>query len=406
MKTKALVVLVAMGVLAGCASSQRPMTAEQQALVAEMQKAFIARMSAGTPQPFQREAAKPIQHAEPVNAMSEQELADRITAVGGGESSLEIRRVRDGLIVGGAAYLDPEGEITGFTANALTGDIVYSLKTGKNQITVKYLFSANLSEPVTLGFAVRNAENISFTSVTDKKLTGDDITLTSEGVLITRNTSAFHYKPGNPVTSVMAPDNYHVTAMQKGDFGSTGYLLLEKNEGETKGIAGLTNLMGSLGETVGLSEADGYMLWNAQTGDVVKLDISTDDKDVSVGRGCTRQNDLVNKCTSFDSYESLYRQDGTRNRGHYFWRVDWMTSPQGPYAVVQEAGSRKINVIDLQHNERVTVLERTLGIGSHDVTQAANGTIRIEAQMGFSKEVVNDAVVAYSTGMQKLATAD
>jgi hypothetical protein len=147
------------------------------------------------------------------------------------------------------------------------------------------------------------------------------------------------------------------------------------------------------------------MLLNAETGKVVKLDISTDDKDVSIGQGCKRQNDFVNKCSSFDSYESLYRPDGTRNRGHYFWRVDWMQTPEGPFAVVQEAGSRKINVINLDEDKRVTVLERTLGIASHEVTQAPDGTIRIDAQMGFSKEAVNDALQAYEDGLQALSVA-
>lgn len=157
-------------------------------------------------------------------------------------------------------------------------------------------------------------------------------------------------------------------------------------------------MISSLGSTVGLAEADGYMLLEAESGRTVKLDISTDDKEVQVMSNCKRQNDFVNKCSDMHSYESLYRRDGTRNRGHYFWRVDWMQTPQRPFAVVQEAGTRKINVINLDTEERVTVLERTLGISSHDVYQAPDGKIRIEAQLGFSKESVNDAVLAFKEG--------
>ncbi|MBQ0831313.1 hypothetical protein [Marinobacter sp.] len=398
---KGIVVVVSMALLGGCASSQPPMTPEQQAMAQEMQKAFIARMKAGVPQQAVKQAPVP----EPVSLVSEQELAEQIAAVKGEGEAVEIRRVRDGLMIGGAPYLDPEGEITGFSANALAGDIVYALKSGRNELVFKYLSSTGNSEPVTLGTATRDSTGVAFTSVTGKKLAGQNVVGSSTGVLVTRDASVFHYTPGERVSTLMVPEHYHVAALQKGDFGSTGYLLIEKNEEEKAGLAGLTSIVGSLGETVGLSEANGYMLLNAQTGKLTKLDISTDDKDVSVGRGCKRQNDFVNKCSSFDSYESLYRPDGSRNRGHYFWRIDWMQTPEGPYAVVQEAGTRKINVINLNENKRVTVLERTLGIASHNVTQAPDGTIQIEAQMGFSKEIVNDSLQAYDDGLKALSAA-
>lgn len=394
--------MVSLGLIGGCASSQPPMTAEQQAMAQEMQKAFIARMQAGT----QNRAARQEPAPAPVNLMSEQELGDKIAALKGEAEPVEIRRVRDGLMIGGKPHLDPEGEITGVAADTLSGDIVYALKSGRNELIFKYLSSTSNGDPVTLGRATRDSSGVSFTSVTGKKLAGDNIIGSSRGVLVTRSSSVFHYVPGQSVDTLMVPENYHVAPSQKGDFGSTGYLLIEKNEETKEGLKGLTNLVGSLGETVGLSEADGYMLLNAETGKLVKLDISTDDKDVSVGRDCKRQNDFVNKCSSFDSYESLYAPDGSRNRGHYFWRVDWMQTPEGPFAVVQESGSRKINVINLDEDKRVTVLERTLGIAEHNVTQTPGGTVRIEAQLGFSKKVVDDALQAYKDGMTTLATAN
>jgi hypothetical protein len=395
-----MIVGISIALLSGCASQPSP-TPEQQAMALEMQKAFIARMKAGTRQQVAKSEPVP----EPVNLMSEQELAEKIASAKGKGGPVEIHRVRDGLVIDGNPYLDPDGEITNFSANVISGDIVYALKSGRDELTFKYLSSAGSADAVMLGHATRDSSGVSFTSVTGKKLAGQNVVGTSTGVLVTRNASVFHYTPGQRVSTLMVPENYHVAALQKGDFGSTGYLLIEKNEETKEGLSGLTNIVGSLGETVGLSEADGYMLLNAETGKVVKLDISTDDKDVSIGQGCKRQNDFVNKCSSFDSYESLYRPDGTRNRGHYFWRVDWMQTPEGPFAVVQEAGSRKINVINLDEDKRVTVLERTLGIASHEVTQAPDGTIRIDAQMGFSKEAVNDALQAYEDGLQALSVA-
>lgn len=406
-KAKGLILAASLAAIGGCASSQShtPMTAEQQAMAEEMQKAFIARMKAGTQQHMQQQASqqKSLPNRQEESLLSEQELRERIDAVKGQGDPVEIRRARDGLIIGGKPYLDPEGEITNFSANALTGDIVYALKNGPDRLTFKYLSSAGTLEPVSLGSATRDSSGVSFTSVTGKNLSGQNILGTSKGVLVTRRASAFHYEPGERVNSLMVPENYHVAALQKGDFGSTGYLLIEKDEAEKEGVKGLMNIVGSIGETVGLAESDGYKLLNAETGHLVNLNISNEDKDVSIGRDCKRQNDFVNKCSSFDSHESLYRPDGTRNRGHYFWRVDWMQTPQGAYAVVQEAGSRKINVVDLTKDQRVTVLERTLGIASHEVTQTPNGTVQIIAQMGFSQETVDDALMAYEAGLQKLS---
>mgnify|MGYP005854152617 CR=1 FL=1 len=392
-----LMVLCAM-FLAGCASKQQQMTPEQEEMARQMQQAFIDRLKAGTSQMAAQQAQPPA--TEPVQKqLSEEELATQIRNVKGEGEPVTIDRVRDGLRIGGRSYLDPEGEIVNFSANALTGDIVYALKVNNRTLKLKYLSAAGGGEPVTIGTATNNDGKTSFRSVTGKTLSGNNIIGTSKGVLVTREGSAFHYVPGQPVTSTIVPEGYRVASLQKGDFGSTGYLLIEKIPAQKGSLSDLTDTFGSLGAAVGLSEADGYMLLNAETGDTVKLDISIDDKEVQVLTNCERQNDFVNKCSDMHSYESIYRQDGTRNRGHYFWRVDWMDTPEGAFAVVQEAGSRKINVIDLDSGDRVTIFERTLGIASHDVSQSPGGKIMVEAQLGFSKENIDDALQAFKQGL-------
>ena len=148
------------------------------------------------------------------------------------------------------------------------------------------------------------------------------------------------------------------------------------------------------------------MLLHAKTGKTVQFDISIEDKEVQELYNCQPRNDFINECSGMNVYESMYESDGSRNSGHYFWRIDWMDTPKGPFAVVQEAGTRKINVIDLESDQRVTVLSRTLGINSHTVEQAPNGNISIEARMGFSTKRVEDALAAYEEGLQNLAQKD
>lgn len=393
--------------LAGC-SSQPPLTPEQKAMQQEMQQAFIERMRAGTqkmlaaqPRNQQAQQMAPVQQS-----ITEEELAQRIASVQGDGQPVNIERSRDGLRIGGTPYLDPEGEITNFSANALTGDIVYALKVGRDRIKMKYLSAVGELVPVTIGTATRAATGRTFRSVTGKTISGNSVIGTSKGVLVTREGSAFHYVPGGTTSSTIVPEGYRVAPLQKGDFASTGYMLIEKLPPEEGSVAELGSIVNSLGSSVGLAEADGYMLLHAKSGKTIKLDISIEDKDVHQMYGCKPKNDFINECAGMNAYESMYERDGSRNSGHYFWRIDWMDTPKGPFAVVQEAGTRKINVIDLEQDQRVTVLSRTLGIASHNVEQAPDGKITVEAQMGFSTERVDDALAAYEQGLQNLAQKD
>ncbi|PPK52928.1 hypothetical protein [Marinobacter persicus] len=409
MNRKLLSTAIVAGVvtLAGC-SSQPPLTPEQKAMQQQMQQAFIARMQAGTQKILngQMQNRQPQQAAPSQPAITEEELAQKIASVQGEGQPVNIERSRDGLRIGGAPYLDPEGEITNFSANALTGDIVYAVKVGRDQIKMKYLSAVGELLPVTIGTATRSAAGQTFRSVTGQTISGNSVIGTSKGVLVTREGSAFHYVPGNATTSAIVPEGYRVAPLQKGDFASTGYMLIEKLPPEEGSVAELGSIVNSLGSSVGLAEADGYMLLHAKTGKTVKLDISIEDKDVQQMYGCKPRNSFINECAGMNVYQSMYELDGSRNTGHYFWRIDWMDTPKGPFAVVQEAGTRKINVIDLEQDQRVTVLSRTLGINSHNVEQAPDGTISIEARMGFSNKRVDDALAAYEKGMQKLAQKD
>ena len=141
--------------LAGC-SSQPPLTPEQKAMQQQMQQAFIARMQAGTQKILNGQMQnQPLQQAAPVQqAITEEELAQKIVSVQGEGQPVKIERSRDGLRIGGAPYLDPEGEITNFSANALTGDIVYAVKVGRDQIKMKYLSAVGELLPVTIGLSL------------------------------------------------------------------------------------------------------------------------------------------------------------------------------------------------------------------------------------------------------------
>src|SRR5690606_3399275 len=153
--------------LAGCASQQPPMTPEQQEMARQMQQAFIARMQAGTNQMLAQQSATNQAAATPAEeSLSEDELAAQIENVKGSGEPVSIERVRDGLRISGAPFLDPEGEIINFSADALTGDIVYALKVNQDLLKFKYLSAAGAREPVTIGTATSEGGRVAFRSVT------------------------------------------------------------------------------------------------------------------------------------------------------------------------------------------------------------------------------------------------
>lgn len=84
--------------------------------------------------------------------------------------------------------------------------------------------------------------------------------------------------------------------------------------------------------------------------------------------------------------------NGGRNIQHYYWRAQWLNTPQGPIAVTMEDANKKIFITDLTTGRKVVAFHRTLGIADMDVNQDPNGTVSIKAQLAFSHESVDDAV--------------
>lgn len=387
--------------MVGCMSTpsspQPQISAEQRAKIMQAREAFIQRMTGQIPSNQKYIQTQEKEQVE-IPKTSESELAESIAKLNeSAKSSVKIERVRDGLKINGAPYLDPEGSILDFAADPLTGNVVYVVKINNNTRIYKYMNVGSDGLPVTLGKAVESRSNASFESASGQKLNGRNVLPTSKGVLVIRDGSAFHYVPGKRVTSLMVPENYHVAPIQNGDLGSTNYLLLEKNpvNQKTQPFGSLLSKLTAIGNTLGATEVDDYVLYNIDTHNMITLDVSAEGKSVAHHSNCKKLNSVINECSSVNYYNSLYKEDGFRNTSHYYWKISWYNTAQGAFAVAGEKGLAQVNLINLNERKKATLFERTLGINGFDSEQNPDGKITIKAKMGFSVEKIDDAVQTY-----------
>lgn len=385
-------------------------TEEQEQLAVASMRERMAKM-AGSMATLQALAAGKIPApAVPVNQapvagqnnsanLSEEQLASRLAQFPPKKGPIEVKSRRDGFDVNGQTFVDPEGRITVYNFNVLTGDVTYVAQTGAENI-IKVARLGTNSEPVRIGTAQQNSSGKwEITSVTGKKLSGDSLSVTPKGVLVARDTSAFIYEPGKGIRSITVPSGYRLAQIQHGDVESTGYVLLEKQgaEGSGNSATALFNTLKDAGRMFGLNTKEDYALMHVDTGKLYSLNIQVDGKNVSQMYNCKKRNAVANTCNDMISFESLYRNDGSPNMSHYFWKTYWMSTPSGPIAITMENGVKDIFIIDLNTGKKVVAFNRTLGIQDFAVYQHGNGAVSIKANWMFQAHEIEDAVAHLNT---------
>ena len=323
--------------------------------------------------------------------ISNKELKEKIDAMSKINEGILFERKRDGISINKSIYLDPEGEVVRYGADYSSGDFSYLIKTGPSTYIMKFSRALIDEEPITLANAEYSNSRWNVKTVTGKNLSGSGIIMMSQGFLVKRTGSAFMFEPGKRVKSVSAIDGYNLAKFQNGDVATTKVILQEKIKSETD-QAQLLGTLSSIGNTLGMNKANDYVLVNMENGKQIPLDITTEDNKAGYYSNCRRRSALVNECDDVEFKSSLYDQRGSRNLGHYFWKIIWYKTDEGSFAIVQEGGTRKISIINLNTGMRVTAFERMLGIAGFSTNQDKNGKIQITAQMGFSEEKINDAV--------------
>lgn len=320
---------------------------------------------------------------------NEQTVAKQLAALGKPKTGISIVQARDGLKIDGSSYLDPSGTIRNYAFDSLTGDITYSVQSGP-QLVYKYLRAGSPAEPITIATAQPAGGIWQVTTASGKQISGNTVTPIAKGVMVSRGSSAFRYVPGWGVKSVSIPDGWEMAQFQRGNVGATNFVLLEKQYVHDGGLGDIFSTVKSMGALVGLNKKEDYALFNLENSKLYPLNIQVDGKMRSVMSNCRQKNALVNECRTMTSYESLYSDLGP-NFGHYYWKVGWYNTPQGPIAITMENGINDVYVLDLNTGKKVSAFHRGMGITSLAMAQQGDGRVRINANWMFEDHIIEDA---------------
>ena len=381
MSIKKLAVIVTASIaLSGCYTPNhyKP-SPEQQAMAEAMRAQFVARMQGGAvnQQPVQQQEEKPIAKAELLSSKNN-------IYTKGEPARFEIKR--DGINIDGRMYLDPEGAVSRVGSSALTGEFTYLIPSSNGQQILKYNRAKSGESAIKVATVKKQGAGYRVRTVTGKVYSGDYLTPTSTGFIVSRAGSAFQYVIGEGEKSFSVQEGFHVAKFQNGDIANTNFILLEKDE-ETGSSGGMLSSLKGLGSTLGFNKAYDYMLANLDTGALVPLNLPSGSKNISVHSNC-KSGAYFNKCENVESIESLYEKNGKPNYSHYYWSVNWFNTANGPMAFYKE--SNKVRAVDLNNQQIFTLFSRTLGVNYFTVDQKSDGSISVWAKLGFSSDSIED----------------
>lgn len=325
-----------------------------------------------------------------VNSLpSEIELRNKLDSLAPGKQLNSFLLLRDGLTFNGQRFADPEGIAKNFAIDPESSTVAY-LVSINTAASVKIARLGTNSEPLTIGKLTQDANRQVFQSATGKTLSGDLFFPLTDGVLLVRDSVGFRYVVGEGIKQINFPTGWGPAPLQRGNTSTTSWFLLEKDTTEEK--KNPLNSILALGELVGAVAARmDYALFNLNDLRMVPFEISSGGKTVVSYSQCRRMsNGLFNKCDQMRTYDSVWNPDGSPNRSHYFWKIDWQKMDGTSVAVVMESGLQQINAYDLTGAKKVNLFERTLGINHWSMTLTDNGKYRANAQLAFENAEISD----------------
>lgn len=361
----------------------------QEALRAQIE---AARASNGLPpsnyQPAQQQAT--IQ-ASTLPIMTQEELGVKVNALGHAKGFVIFAQKKEGFAINQRNYMDPEAKIIKYGFDGTTGMVTYLAEVVPGQYIIKTMQTQNQAEPISIASARHIGGTWEVSTVTGKRLTGQEIVMGSRGFVLNRENGAIIYDAVTGMKTASLPDGYKIADFQNGDALQTRYVLLEalKSDDQNENVIGSFKALGS---HFGLSKKEDYVLMNIDTDKLIRFNISSESKNQSecIQKG-KQINAFVGKCEKSVSFESLYDKFGMPNVGHYYWRVMWVNTPSGKtIAVTIEDGVKRLMATDLLSGKKVLLKERLMGINQFKMRQEADGKIFVDVQLGFSDETVED----------------
>jgi hypothetical protein len=154
----------------------------------------------------------------------------------------------------------------------------------------------------------------------------------------------------------------------------------------------------SLGSSLGINKKGDYILMSLKTGKSFLLDVDSSNKNINLYGGCKPKKKGIfpyNECSKMVSKESLEGKLGGKNRGHYYWAVDWVRTPEGTMAVVNEG--TELLLLNFDTGEKKVAFSRTMGVNDFDILTPEGGQIGLRVKLGFSYENLDDMFSSFDT---------
>jgi hypothetical protein len=388
-------IVVASMLFSVCTGSYAQMTPEQMQQIMMLQQVLQMKGGSGGMPNFGGMSQQQMPALQPSIVITEEALAKKVMELGSSMGSIAVEKYRDGFSIDKIRFVDAEGGIIKYAYDALTGDVTYLVKIMPGQYKIKTMRARTGVEPLTLATATYNMGTWQVNTVTGKALSGSSIIPLSRGILVVRDNVAFRYIPGKGVSNVVGPENFSFASFQNGDIEGTGYALMERNQDiSSQDSAGqFMSSLKALGSLVGVNKKADYMLLDINTGAETPINVSLEGKDVQILSQCKQKKIYLNICEKMDSFDSLYDpKTNTPNLTHYYWRISWYKTVEGPILISQEGGLSEINATNLKTGKKSSLFHRSMGIAGYSTKQSADGKVSVNAQLGFGKENIDDVI--------------
>jgi len=331
---------------------------------------------------------KPIEIAQ----VSSQVLVEKRNLIELNKAPAKFQVARDGIEINGQMYLDPEGTIEKAGWDIVSGNFTYTVTNIDGSQFLKLSNAHYTGSPLTFAKLENGHRGYKVTTTDGHVMTGENVIPSSNGVIVSRGSSAFKYELGKGIKSIAIPQGWYVTALQNGDVDSTGLVLLERipSKQEDNAVAGLFSAIKSAQKAFGAGEVYDYALFDMNTGKGYLLNKSLSEQNVHVLSQCRQQNDVFNKCDKMDTYQSIYDEKGKPNFSHYYWSLGWFNTPEGPIAIYSSGA--KVHALHIAKDKETFLFERTLGVNWFTSSQKIDGDIEVKARLGFADEQIESVL--------------
>lgn len=276
-------------------------------------------------------------------------------------------RGNDGFSINGRPYIDPDGKILDFGADAASGLVTYLVDNGDGTALVKLHNAKTAGQPVLAGRLRTNGTRSTFEGVDGQTAGGDTIVPMSRGLLVTRSESIVLVDWETGVSAKALPEGFHAAVYQNGDVAGTRTILLERERQPSA-----FGSFGSMKELFGKSDASDYAFFNLDSGNLVNLQFTRGKNEATFDTPRGRV-----------TRESIREEDGRPNYSHYYWSINWTNSKFGPLAVVIEKGLQDLNLIELESGAKHNVVHRGAGIQRFEMVPLADGDFEIRGGWSF-----------------------